>query len=451
MSRAKDFGAVGDGQADDWEALQHAIDDGDGALELTKGSYRITRSLVLDTTKHGYLSIVGKHGTGRLMMDGPGPAVRVLGSHLGTATPGSVRPETWEKERMPMLVGLEIVGKHPQADGIQLVRTMQATLQNVLIRKCRVGVRLSERNRNFLLTASHIYDCHDTGVLFDDCNLHQVIISGNHISYCKRAGIRQFNGDVHNIQITGNDIEYNSGCSEQLTSGEIVLEAPEAIISEYTITGNTLQATLDARGANVLVVGSAQEPPTAVRLVTISGNVLGSRERNIVVRHGSRVAITGNTIYGGTLGNIELRATTDTAITGNSLVTRPLKAALTTDGIQILRSRRIHLANNILHDVQVRDTDAAVHVQGSEQVSVVANQISNAQPRGIQLVDSVRCRISDNSIIDDRSDPKLLHAIRVVGESQENLIDGNVCSGAIVGAIEASDSQAQQVNNTQWK
>ena len=44
----------------------------------------------------------------------------------------------------------------------------------------------------------------DTGLLFDRCNLHQVIIHGNHISYCKRAGIRQLDGDVHNIQITGN-------------------------------------------------------------------------------------------------------------------------------------------------------------------------------------------------------------------------------------------------------
>ena len=57
MSRAKDFGAVGDGRADDTEALQHAINDGDGTLELTKGSYRITQPLLLDTTQHGYLSV----------------------------------------------------------------------------------------------------------------------------------------------------------------------------------------------------------------------------------------------------------------------------------------------------------------------------------------------------------------------------------------------------------
>jgi len=450
MSRAKDFGATGDGMSDDWEALQHAIDDGDGSLELTKGSYRITKSLLLDTTKHGYLSIVGKHGTARLIMDGPGPAVRVLGSHEGTATPSSFQPQTWEKERMPILASFEILGKHPQADGIELVRTMQPTLQNLLIRRCRVGVRLSERNRNLLLTASHIYDCHDTGVLFDNCNLHQVIISANHISYCKRAGIRQFNGDVHNIQITGNDIEYNSGSPEEVTTGEIVLEAPEAIISEYTITGNTLQATLDAKGANVVVIGCEQDPPTAVRLVTITGNVLGSRERNIVVRHGSRLAITGNTIYGGTLGNIDLQSTTDTALTGNTLVTRPLRTSVTADGIRIHGSRRIQIANNVIYDAQVGATEAAVQVEASEQISVQANQLSNVQPCGIQLLDSVRCHISGNSIIDDRDTKMLQHAIRVAGQSQDNLIDGNVSSGTKDVAIQAADGQAKQTNNTQW-
>ena len=36
------FGAVGDGKADDTQALQHALDAGDGILELEKGTYRIT-------------------------------------------------------------------------------------------------------------------------------------------------------------------------------------------------------------------------------------------------------------------------------------------------------------------------------------------------------------------------------------------------------------------------
>ena len=52
MSSAKEFGAIGDGQADDTAAIQHAINDGEGVVEFPKGIYRITRSLQLDTTRH---------------------------------------------------------------------------------------------------------------------------------------------------------------------------------------------------------------------------------------------------------------------------------------------------------------------------------------------------------------------------------------------------------------
>ena len=132
-----------------------------------------------------------------------------------------------------------------------------------------------------MLANSHIYNGIDSGVFMDHCNLHQVNFIGNHISYNKRAGIRQLNGDVHNIQITGNDIEYNWGSEE--TSAEILLEAPEGIISEYTISSNTIQAVSENSGANIYIVGAANETPYSARLFAITGNVIGSRNKNIYI------------------------------------------------------------------------------------------------------------------------------------------------------------------------
>ena len=52
MSSVKDFGAIGDGQADDTAAIQHAIKDGEGVVEFPKGVYRITRSLQSHVVTH---------------------------------------------------------------------------------------------------------------------------------------------------------------------------------------------------------------------------------------------------------------------------------------------------------------------------------------------------------------------------------------------------------------
>ena len=45
MSNVREFGAVGDGRADDIEAVQHAVSQGDGVLHFPPGTYRITQPI----------------------------------------------------------------------------------------------------------------------------------------------------------------------------------------------------------------------------------------------------------------------------------------------------------------------------------------------------------------------------------------------------------------------
>src|SRR5947208_3398462 len=53
-----DFGAKGDGKADDTAAIQELIDAKVGSLRFPAGSYRITRPLVVDLDKVGFTSFV---------------------------------------------------------------------------------------------------------------------------------------------------------------------------------------------------------------------------------------------------------------------------------------------------------------------------------------------------------------------------------------------------------
>jgi hypothetical protein len=448
MSLAKEFGAIGDGQADDTQALQHAVNDGDGVLELSRGTYRITQTITLDLTAGGYRGIRGDQGTSRVIMAGPGPAFEIIGDHNGTASPPSVQPHTWDKERFPVLSGFEIVGAHAEADGVRLKKTHMATLSSVLIRGCRYGIHLVERNRNFILSHSHIYDCLDTGVFFDHVNIHQVNILGNHISYNTRAGIRFLNGDPHNVQITGNDIEYNSGIEGN--SAEILLEAPETLISEFTIASNTLQATREAGGANVLILGKEEEVPYSVRLVNITGNVLGARNRNIEIHHGQRISITGNTIYDGTEMNLYLRNCWNSVVGSNTIQSRPAEhQPKTEDGVLFEDCQVIGFIGNVLNDCGYgsEESGGALTLRHCDSIAVNGCQILDYRWRGIHLEDSTRCRISDCDIYERRETPSALASIESTGEGGNHLLSGNRYSEGSRGGILLEESAGTQRDN----
>ena len=115
---------------DSADALQRVIDESGGNLLLGKDSVvRITKPLVFDLSKHGAVAVKATGGV-TIVMDGPGPALRFVGSHEGTASPKSFKPTTWN-ERMPMVSGIEILGNHAEADGIELEQTVGVVVSGV--------------------------------------------------------------------------------------------------------------------------------------------------------------------------------------------------------------------------------------------------------------------------------------------------------------------------------
>lgn len=473
MSHVAGFGAVGDGVADDTQALQHALDAGDGILQLSKGTYRITQPLVLDLTQRGFGAVRGAGGTSRIVMAGAGPALRVLGDHQGTASPGSVQPHTWEKERFPTISGLEIVGEHPDAVGIELRRTMKCVVSQVLIRRCRVGVQLVDRNRDFLLTDSHLYDNHEFGLYFDRCNLHQIIIHGCHISWNKSAGIRSVGGDVHNLQIVGNDIEYNNATaggaaavpqgvdlSQHSGGSEIWFDAAEGVISEVTISGNTIQATVQHGGANIRIMGAAvQRPqysdapatqaPDTAHLINITGNVLGSQWRAIELRNASRVTVTGNTIYDSADLSLFAAHCAGVVVSGNTFGWRGLDSENAKDGIRLEDCDGVVLSGLTAQRFCAGSAQdgAAVTCVRCQDCSLSDCQILDPLHRGVELQDCIRCRVVNNTIVDRRTQHTMQQAIRIVGDSRHNLVTGNILGGASDTLLAAADAVATLRDN----
>ena len=470
MSNVFGFGAKGDGVTDDTEALQHTLDSGDGVLRLNKGTYRITKPLVLDLTKTGFGAVRGDGGTSRIVMAAAGPAIRVIGDHQGTASPSSVQPRTWDKERFPTITGIEIVGEHPDSVGIELRKTMKCVISQVLIRRCRIAVHLVERNRDFLLTDSNLYDNHEIGLFFDRCNLHQIIVHGCHISWNKVAGIKSLGGDVHNLQIVGNDIEYNNvtagGTSKptDLTNhpggSEIWFDADDGVISEVTINGNTIQATVQTGGANIRIVGAEVERPQradapktqkvdTAHLINITGNVLGSQWRAVDLHNVSRVTITGNTIYDSADLSVFASRSSGVVVNGNTFGWRGNDSEPPKDGLCFEDCDNVLLSGLATQRFCAGSIErgAAVTFIRCSDCGISDCQILDPLHRGLELEDCVRCRIANNTIVDRRASPSMKHAIRVLGQSRDNLMTNNILGGATDKLLDVSGDPSELRDN----
>ncbi len=448
MSIVKHFGEAGGGVADDSDTIQHAIDEGDGVLEFSKGTYRITRPIVLDLTRHGYMGIRGADGTARIVMAGPGPAYHVMGDHQGTAAPKTVKDHTWNDERFPIISGIEIVGAHPEAEGIRLERTMQCVITNVLVRRCRCGIHLVERNRNFILSGSHLYENRQVGIHFDRVNLHQVNIIGNHISYNARAGILITGGEVRNLQITGNDIEYNDDDPEG--SADIWIDTTRGTMRELTISGNTIQAVPSPRGANVRIVGMPSETADKSGLIAIAGNLIGSQTVNIDLEHTRGLTITGNSIYSAAELSIHARKCRTIVVSSNSIDHNPGIEERMKDGIRFDDCAGCCVNGMVMEDCRYGDEagGGAITMVHCRDMAVSSCQVLDPAVRGCYLENCRRCRISDNTILDRRDPQRMKAAVQLDAQCAHNLVRHNLLQAGTAGAIlpeSAADADANTI------
>jgi hypothetical protein len=74
-------------------------------------------------------------------------------------------------------------------------------------------------------------------------------------------------------------------------------------------------------------------------------------------------------------------------------------------------------------------------------------QLMDPLHRGLELEDCVRCRVANNTIVDRRLQPTMQHAIRIFGRSRDNLITGNILSGATEKLIAASSDIPEPHDN----
>jgi hypothetical protein len=377
-------GARGDGRADDTVAIQNAVDAGIGCIRLPKGTYRITRPIVIDLDRVGFTSFHGG-GVAEIVMAGPGPALKFVGTHFKSADPDGFADNVWQRQRMPSVDHLAIAGDHEEAIGIQAVGTMQLTVTRAHIRGVLHGIHLVENNRNVLVSDCHIYENRGVGIYYDKVNLHQSNITGSHISYNRGGGVVSRGGNVRNIHITGCDLESNMS-SDTPPTANVLIDCSGSLYGtgEVAITGCTIQHNNpSADSANIRIIGRS-EASGDVELVregnvTITGNVLSDVQVNVHLQECRGVVVTGNTFWQGYAHNLLIEDCSNIVVGPNNFDRNPRYS-------QANRSQ----ANN------------PVVLRCSEDCTLMGLHISNVwrSPAGLQIENCRRFNVTGCTLLD---------------------------------------------------
>ncbi len=433
-----DFGAKGDSITDDTEAIQRAVDSGDGQLIFPSGSYRLTAPVHIDLDKVGPVALKGQ-GTARILMEGAGPAFKFVGTHQGTANPSTVKQNVWQSQRMPLIDGLEIVGRHPKAVGIEAVGTMQLTISRVLVRKALHGIHLTKRNRNVIVSECHFYQNRGIGIYLDEVNLHQINVTNSHISYNTGGGIVVRKGEVRNLQIGSCDIESNMDENGPITAN-VLIDITKGSMREGAITGCTIQHSADApESANIRFIGHGNRERNKTGNFTIANNALSDARYNLHLQYARGIIITGNTFWKGFSHNILIQQSDHINLGSNMLDRNPDygsgSAKDSKNGVKILESR--HLTISGLHINHVIGAPAGIVLEQCRNYNLTNSTILSCDGAGILLKETEKGKVSGNFIKGNGRHAKEPVAIKVQG-GKDNLIISNYTSGIIDGEPEAA-------------
>jgi parallel beta-helix repeat protein len=429
----RNFGAVGDGIADDTGAIQKAVDSGIGAIKLSKGVYRVTKSIVIDLDKVGYTSFSGD-GVANIVMAGSGPALKFVGTHFKSADPEGFEENVWQQQRMPLVDGIAIKGDHPKAVGIEAVGTMELTVTRVHIRGVLHGIHLVNNNRNLLISNCHIYENRGIGVFYDNVNLHQSNIIGCHISYNRQGGIVSHGGNVRNIHITGCDIESNMS-PEMPPTANVLIDSADSTYGtgEVAITGCTIQHNSPSPdSANIRVIGWSKPDrkgkPVREGNVTITGNVLSDVKVNVHLKDCRGVILIGNTFWMGYTHNLLIEDCSNIIVGANNFDRNPRY-----DYGNSLDARNSLLVQNCadctlsgLHITNVWKSPAGLTIENCRRMNVTNCTILDCDNIGLLLKDVNDSRISNCLISENRPDTKST-CLKVIGGSG-NMIVNNLLS-----------------------
>jgi hypothetical protein len=426
----RDFGAVGDGAADDTVAIQKAVDAG-GAIRFPAGRYRLTHTVRVELRKTGLIALIGD-GPAQIEMAGAGPAFHFIGTVQKSAAPADFPEDFWSREGTLSVTGLAIVGAHKEAVGLQVTRTMQLIVSQCQMRQLLHGIHFTERNRNAIISDCHIYNNFQVGIYIDHVDFHQINIGNSHISYNGGGGIVIRGGAVRNLQISGCDIEANVR-AEVPPTANVLLDSTGGSIGEVEITGCTIQHYPQFPGfANIRYIGhSTAVPFTQERRhgnLIVTGNMLNDADVNLHLDGARGAVISGNTIQLATSHDVVIEKSSEVVFSNNVLDRHPrynperkTHGGPVQQGIVITDCEGVTLTGLQINGGRAA---AAVDIRNGSRFNINGCNIAVADQIGLRLIDVRNSLVTSNVIEATGEKP----ALQIRGGSG-NLAERNLVQG----------------------
>lgn len=399
MVSVKDFGAVGDGIADDTAAIQAAIDSGKAAF-VPKGTYKITATLNLN---NGYKALIGDCSLPIINKTTAGPAIRI-----GT-TGGAVLNEYSRVENL-YLRSLTVaptfpINPGPNDAGVVLdgsLSSLPAAVQNARV----INVRVGNWSNGFY--TNDVVGCRIEGcfiqLLVDYTSAPGFTVSNKFCGFVLDATPYTPGGisPQASIELVDNDVVGNGAPSTLTSIGyylvgadlrDVFFDRCETAGMSYgwlITTGSSdfhwdvqiRRPIVDAYKLHGIYIQNATGPAS----ITVDGGYF--------VGTG---ASAGACIY---------------AVNSNGVTV--------TGGVQLL---------GIVND---SSTDDGVRFDSCNSCSVVGNNFLNLN-YGVTINGSKNCTVVGNhffaSATDGEPNPTLFDAIRLINAAEENTVVGNVIKG----------------------
>lgn len=293
-------GLVGDGVADDTEALQAIVDEYENIILPSGLHIKITDTIAIDTAD----SKLFDGGNCEIIISGDFPAFEITGSIVSpmTATPVSLNSQIINDEGSFEFKNIKIRSDdNTKGTGIEIDSCFKTNIRDCYIHNVKTGIHFVGRSRDLIIEGNQIYACWNYGLHFDGVNLHQLNIFGNHISYCLKCIYLDTPDSMANIQIVGNDIEVSNYPTSPLVEDDFECicinsgDGLDGILQEIVISGNTIQG----HSRNNVMIEINGGSLRNIRLLSFIGNHVSNCLKSLL----KLTRVHNATIQGNTFAN----------------------------------------------------------------------------------------------------------------------------------------------------